>query len=118
TSFGTKHSLPIQETNSEKAGLIICWAKAIRLKQTSKICWLLHPRQLRKVRRPHASVSQQSPISATYYSAKEILPPRAFAITKQFNWPVAIVELTWSGAQKPVWLKLFGLYLSARRQRD
>ena len=46
------------------------------------------------------------------------MPPRAFDITKQFNSPVAIVELTWSGPQKPVWVKLFGPCLSALRQRD
>ena len=118
TWFDTKHSLPIQETNSEKVELIICWANTRLLKQTSKSCWLLHPRQLRELRKPRASVSQQPPTWATYYSAKEILPPRAFAITKQFNSPVAIVELIWSGPQKPVWVKLFGPCLSALRQRD
>src|SRR5206468_9470119 len=70
------------------------------------------------IRKPRASVSQQSPTWATYYSAKEILPPRAFDITKQFNSPVAIVELTWSGPQRPVWVKLFGPCLSALRQRN
>ena len=86
------------------------------LNQTSKTCWLLHPCQLREIRKPRGSESQPPPIWARCYSAKEILPPRAFATTKQFNSRVAIVELTWSGPRKPAWAEHFGNCLDVRPQ--